>query len=148
MACSGRFADAEDYQGIWADEYSAGHEPLILKLLDMAATQIHMAMAATGACDCTLASWAEDALKHLNCVIAALFVKGSGCPFPMLTQEEQEFYGRWVEERLREIRDGDVPLCQGDTGNKYPAVGWAEMSVTDFAARDIIWNYNWRNDVD
>jgi hypothetical protein len=135
-----RYADATDYARVWADEWDERHDPLILGLLEMSAPAITAALAAVGATDCTMADWATEYLKHLNCVAAALFVKGAGCPFPSLTMEEVEFYGRWLEARLAEIRDGTIDLCEGGTGKAYPAIEWAEQSVTDFAAARITYN--------
>jgi len=146
MACDGRYADAEDYAGIWGDEYSEKTEPFILKALDMSAPQIHAALASRDSCDCTLQAWAEAYLKQINCVLAALFVKASGCPFPTLTPEEHAFYGEWTENRLGEIRDGTVAVCQGDTGTNYPAIASIEQSVTPFAAARIVFNRIKRED--
>jgi len=140
MGCSGRYADAADYAGIWGDEYSEKTEPFILKALEMSAPQIHAALAARDQCDCTLQAWAENYLKQINCVLAALFVKASGCPFPTLTAEEHAFYGQWCENRLGELRDGTVAVCVGDTGINYPAIASIEQAVTTFAAARIVLN--------
>ena len=144
MSCDARFANADDFQAVWGCEVNPDYESLINRQLDLSAAQIHAAMAAAGACDCTLASWANEYLKHLNCVIAALTLQGP-CPCPNLTTEQIGVYGEWVNTRLEEIRSGKIELCQGETGVDYPAFAVAEMATTGFAARRILENYWMRN---
>ena len=87
MSCDARFANADDFQSVWGCEVNPDYESLINRQLDLSASQIHAAMAAVGACDCTLATWATEYLKHLNCVVAALTLQGP-CPCPNLTTEQ------------------------------------------------------------
>ena len=140
MSCDARFANADDFQSVWGCEVNPDYESLINRQLDLSSAQIHAAMAAVGACDCTLATWANEYLKHLNCVVAALTLQGP-CPCPNLTTDQIGVYGEWVNTRLEEIRSGKIELCQGETGVDYPAFGVAEMAVTGFAARRILENY-------
>lgn len=140
MSCDARYANADDFQAVWGCEVNPKYESDINRELDLAASQIHAALAAVGACDCTFASWATQYLKHLNSVIAALTLQGP-CPCPNLTTEEIGIYAEWSNTRLEEIRTGAVELCQGETGKDYPAYGVAEVAVTEFAARDILLNY-------
>ena len=140
MSCDARFANADDFQAVWGCEIDPDYESLINRQLDLSASQIHGAMAAVGACDCTLATWANEYFKHLNCVVAALTLQGP-CPCPNLTTEQIGVYGEWVNTRLEEIRSGKIELCQGETGVDYPAFAVAEMAVTGFAARRILENY-------
>jgi len=144
MSCDARYANADDFQSVWGCEVNPDYESLINRQLDLSASQIHAAMAAVGACDCTLASWATEYLKHLNCVIAALTMQGP-CPCPNLTTEQISIYAEWVNTRLEEIRSGKIELCQGETAVDYPAFAVAEMAVTGFAARRILENYWMRN---
>jgi hypothetical protein len=143
MSCDARFANADDFQAVWGCEVNSDYESLINRQLDLSASQIHAAMAAVDACDCTLAGWAEKFLKHLNCVLAALTLQGP-CPCPNLTTEEIRIYGEWINARLAEIRDGTIELCEGHTGKNYPAYGVAEIATTEFAARRILENYYMR----
>jgi len=140
MGCTGRYANADDFQSVWGCEVNPDYESLINRQLDLAASQIHGAMAAVAACDCTLADWATEYLKHLNCIIAALTLQGA-CPCPNLTTEQISIYGEWVNTRLDEIRTGKVELCSDATGTGYPAFAVAEIATTEFAARNILLNY-------
>ena len=144
MGCDARYANADEFQSVWGCEVNPDYESLINRQLDLSAAQIHAAMAAVGACSCTLASWANEYLKHLNCVIAALTLQRP-CPCPNLTTEQIGIYAEWVNLRLEEIRSGKIELCQGETAVDYPAFGVAEMATTGFAARRILENYWMRN---
>jgi len=143
MACDGRFANADDFQSVWGCEVNPDYESLINRQLDLSASQIHGAMSAVGACDCTLAGWATEYLKHLNSILAALTLQGP-CPCPHLTTEQIGIYAEWSNTRLEEIRSGKIELCQGETAVNYPAFGVAEIAVTSFAARRILENYYMR----
>jgi len=140
MACDGRYANADDFQAVWGCEVNPDYESLINRQLDLGAAQIHAALASVAACDCTLADWATEYLKHLNSVVAALTLQGA-CPCPNLTTEEIGVYGEWVNTRMEEIRTGKIELCQDATGMDYPAFGTAEIATTGFAARRILENY-------
>jgi len=140
MTCDGRYANADDFQSVWGCEVNPDYESLINRQLDLSASAIHAAMAAVDACDCTLATWATEYLKHLNSIIAALSLQGP-CPCPNLTSEQIGIYMEWTNTRLEEIRTGKIELCQGATGLDYPAFAVAEMAVTEFAAKDILENY-------
>jgi len=45
---------------------------------------------------------------------------------------------------LKALRDGEVIVCEGDTGKNYPAVAWAEIAHSDWEAAQIINNYDQR----
>lgn len=143
MTCAGRYANADDFQSVWGCEVPPDYESDINDQLDLAASQIHGAMASVAACDCTLATWATNYLKHLNSVLAALTLQGP-CPCPNLTTEEITIYAEWSNTRLEEIRTGKTELCQNETGLDFPAFAVAEMATTSFAARRILENYYMR----
>jgi len=106
--------------------------------LGVVASNIHAAMAAVGACDCTLASWALDYLAKLNIIEAGVFHK---CPCDRsLTADDKAAYLEWMNEQLRMIREGEIELCTGHTVKSFPAVGWAEQGVTIFNEARIIDN--------
>ncbi len=111
--------------------------------LDMVAANIHAALGAVGACDCTLASWALDYLAKLNVIEAAVFHR---CPCDRtLTPEDKAAFLEWVNDQLRMIREGEIELCAGHTVKSYPAMGWAEQAVTPWNAARIIDNAERRN---
>jgi hypothetical protein len=113
--------------------------------LNVTANNIHAARAASGGCDCTLASWAEDYLAKINIIEAGAFHQ---CPCAMpgqrLTAEDRRLYLEWSNQQLDNIRVQKTELCDGATGSEFPAVDWAEQSVTEFAAAQIIANRNAR----
>jgi len=106
--------------------------------LDMVASNIHAALGAVGACDCTFASWASEYLKKLNVIETAVFNR---CPCDRtLSSDEKAAHLEWINEQLRMIREVEIELCAGHTIKSVPAIGWAEQSVTPFAAARIIDN--------
>ena len=74
MPCSGRFASVDDYNNLLCAAVDL-NDPIAIadieRALDLAASDVHMALAAVGACDCTLASYALSYLKKLNVIDAA-----------------------------------------------------------------------------
>jgi hypothetical protein len=112
--------------------------------LDIAASDIHAAMAGSGMCDCTLANWATAYLEKLNIIDAASYYQ-CPCGQPHMTDEMRQSYLRWCSDQLALIRTGQTELCHGATGSDFPAVGWAEQGLTEFATAEIIANYAARN---
>jgi len=107
--------------------------------LDIAASDIHAAMAASGACDCTLASWAAGFLAKLNIIDAASYYQCK-CGQPSMTDELRGRYLDWCSTQLEAIRTGALELCDGATGSDFPALGWAQQGWTDWATAEIIYN--------
>lgn len=106
--------------------------------LEVSVAPIYAALAAAGACDCALSAWGAQHLKHLNIISAAGFYT---CTCSMkLSDEERAANREWVAEQLRQIRTGEIDLCEGGTGKDYPAFGDLERAGTDFAAARIIAN--------
>lgn len=107
--------------------------------LDVAASDIHAAMAANGMCDCPLARWATGYLQKLNIIDAAAYYQCK-CGQPSLTDDMRQSYLDWCSTQLENIRMGKLELCQGETGVEYPAVGWAQYSFTDRNTAQLILN--------
>jgi len=106
-----------------------------------AASDIHAARAASGGCDCTLASWAGEYLARLNSVIAAAFYDClCTSPGPPMIEERRAMYMEWANSQLEMIREGKLELCHGETGSDFPATGWAEQGTTEFARTGIVVN--------
>jgi len=138
MACSGRLATADDVRnGPFAcldtptDAATLVQQTAMLELaLDMASADVYAAMHASGQCDCTLASWATEYLKKLA-VIDAVLLQNCPCVRPKsLSDEMRQAWLYWLSDQLNNIRMGKLELCAGATGSEYPALGWAEQSVT------------------
>lgn len=138
MACSGRLATADDVRdGPFAcldtptDAATLAQQTAMLELaLDMASADVYAAMAASGMCDCTLASWATEYIKKLA-VIDAVLLQNCPCVRPKsLSDEMRQAWLSWLSDQLANIRMGKIELCQGATGAEFPALGWAEQTVT------------------
>ena len=142
MPCTGRFAEAIDFSSFWCLGYTltAEEQATIEVYLDLTASDIHAAMAQSGMCDCTLASWATNYLNKLNIIEAAAFYQCS-CANPKLTDEVRMKLIDWASLQLDNIRTMAVDLCAGATGSDFPAIGIAQMGVTDMAAARIIFDY-------
>lgn len=111
--------------------------------LDTTAANIHAALGAVGACDCTFASWVPEYLAKLNIIETGIFHR---CPCSRtISAEDSATWLEWMNEQLRMIREGEIELCAGHTVKGFPAVGWAEQSVTAFNAARIIDNARRRN---
>lgn len=107
--------------------------------LDIAAADLHAAMAQQGMCDCTLASWATGFLQKLNIIDAASYYQ-CPCGQPTMSDELKGRYLDWCNTQLEAIRTGNLELCQGATGADFPSLGWAQQGWTDWATAEIIFN--------
>ena len=138
MACTATYADAGDFFSYWNMELPDEYESDLNRLLEMAASNINIALMSAGACDCDFSAHAVQYLVQLNCLLAAILYQNP-CG-PQLKPEERRMYLDWSTEQLAQIRDGRLELCDGHTGSEYPSVGWAEQALTEFAAVEIIRN--------
>lgn len=118
--------------------------------LNVAATDIHAALHSVAACDCGWESWVTNSgdaigfLAKLNIIDAASYY-ACNCGKPRFTDAQQARYLTWMSQQLEMIMTGRIELCSGETGADFPATGWGEQSVTDFAAAQIIFNDMLRN---
>lgn len=118
---------------------TATEQAVIEHYLDVTANDMHVALAAVGACDCALASWAEEYLKKLNIVEAGAFHQCS-CAKPGLSDDERTSLLAWADRQLELIRTGKYELCADATGGDWPSIGWASQSLTERNAARIIAN--------
>jgi len=117
----------------------ANEQAQIETYLAIAASDIHAALAATGACDCTLSAWAEEYLKKLN-VIDAAVIHACPCGRAQISEDMKGTWLEWLDRQFELLRTGKIDICDGATGAEFPAIGWAQQSVTEFAAGRIIIN--------
>jgi hypothetical protein len=136
-----RYAEAIDFAGFWClnEPLDLDEEVAINRHLDLAASVIDSARASVDGLTCALASWATEYLKWLNCMTAVVMYNCS-CGNAELTDNQRAIYMRWVTSELNDIRTGRKELCDSATGSAYPAVDWAEMTVTEFNAAIILAN--------
>jgi len=139
MTCTGAYSDANDFSTFWCVDIPEDEEAEINRMLQLSATSIHAARAATGGCDCTLSDWATDCLKMLNCMLAVA-VFNCQCSNLNLPREQKEMYMNATREDLTLIRTGQIELCAGATGLEYPAFGIAEYSFTEYNTARMILN--------
>lgn len=145
MSCSGAFADAQDYAAMWCITVDDPEEEATVNAyLEIAASDIHAALAAVGACDCTLAGWAVGYLKKLNVIDAAIY-HSCPCATPRISDERRESLLNWMNLQLDNIRTGKVELCASATGSEYPVIGWAEIAHTPWAQLEVIAHREMRN---
>ena len=138
MACTGRYASAVDYDTIMCAGADLTNPDVVARIeayLDMAAADVHMALASIGACDCTLASWSTQYLKKLNVVDAAVIQQ---CSCGSIPDDQRQMWQEWLEGQYTLIREGKIVLCEGETGSQYPAFANAEIAHTDWSAAEII----------
>lgn len=104
--------------------------------LNITAGDIHAALAAVDACDCTYSAWGANFLAEINIILARIFYD---CPCsPELTDMDKKRLTELVEGRLAQIRSGEVDVCSGATGSLYPAIGFAEQAATEFSLSRIL----------
>jgi len=102
------------------------------------AARINASLAAMGQCDCTFSSWAETLLEELNMIATSLLIYGRcGVGF---TDDQRDFWERWLADQLELIRTGQIDLCQGATGPDYPAYARATSAITTWQQAQIIAN--------
>lgn len=136
------WADGDEYRVVLM---TRAEESAAENALSIAATDIHSAIAAANACDCTMASWAYlpdsngySYLAKLNIIDAAIYHQCACARTPLSDEMRQRFLD-WVDAELELIRTGEKELCEGETGSAFPAITWIEQAWTEFNAREIIY---------
>lgn len=128
----------------WLLPTAANEVATIEAYLDLAAGDIHAARAAVNGCSCTLASGMTDYLRHLNCVLAAVWHQ-CPCGQPNINDTQRQGYLTWAQAQLDAITSGKLELCAGETGSLYPAIAIAELGHTVWNQERIMLNYVARN---
>ncbi|NMC34205.1 MAG: hypothetical protein GYA36_17360 [Veillonellaceae bacterium] len=141
MTCQTAYATITDYDHYLCAQLDLNNQDVVdtvTYFLDMASADIAAALAAVGACDCTLAPWAVQYLKKLTVIEAAVL---QTCPCGVrMSEDQRQLFLDWVNKQLELIRQGKIVLCQGETSADYPAIDWAELNWTDWSAATIISN--------
>lgn len=148
MGCTGRYASAQEFSNFWCREPMCDEDKIKIEaFLDIAAADIHVAMAATGMCDCVLADWSEEFLKKLNIIDAEVIQHClAACGrASVMTAELRRMWLEWVNMNLDGIRTGRIELCAGATGEDFPSRGWAEQGITDWQTAEIVLHDMMRN---
>ena len=141
MPCSGAYATPEEYNALMCaglDLTDADVVAATTTALTIAASDVHAALAAVGACNCTLASWATVYLKKLNIIDAAVI---HNCPCGnQLSDSEKQTFLTWLNEQFALIRTQKIEVCANATGADYPAWGVIQTGLTAWSEAEIIQN--------
>ena len=135
-----RYAEAEDYAKLFCGEWptTAPVTAAIERALDITSGRILLALASVGADSCPLSTGGTDALKLLNCLLAALF---HDCPCGGALEDDVRIsIGEQVTEMLTALGNGVLEVCQGETGTNFPVFEWAEQGLTVWNEARIIYN--------
>jgi len=139
--CTGAYATAQEFVELWrADSVDLTDPDQLNEIetaLEFSASNVAQAVSAQGACECTLPSWAEEFLKKLNVIDAAVVFKVS-CG-PALSDTLRETYLTWLEEQYERIRTLQIDLC-GEAGANFPAFGSLQVTHTEFDAVNQVIN--------
>jgi len=145
MSCQGRYGDSNDFAAKFCESFNEEDEAEVNRMLELAASNINMAIHSAGACDCTFSSYANRYLIDLNCVIALVTFNCQCTTIRALSAEDRAVWADWANTQLELIRTGKIELCDGETGSDFPYVSWADQGVTEFARARIIANDVLRN---
>jgi hypothetical protein len=115
----------------------ADEKATIEMFLDVAASDLHAAMAASNQCSCTLATWAAAYLEKLNIVDASIYHQ-CPCAKPNISDDMRKAWLEWMNLQLELIRTGKIELCAGATGAEYPSLDWAEQAIDNFSAANLL----------
>ncbi len=145
MACTGRYATAYEYDNLiragLADPVTgiipADIIATIENALDLAASDLHMALAASNQCSCTMSSHGLVYAKKINIMDAAV-LQNCPCGNALRNPDDKQRVQTWLEGQYDLIRQSQTVLCQGATGADYPAFGIAQYSFTDWNTIQMI----------
>ena len=146
MACTGRYATAYEYNSLICAgliDSSTGLIPadtlaIIESALDMAASDLHMALAASNQCSCTMSAWGLVYAKKLNIMDAAV-LQNCPCGNALRTPEDRQRVLNWLSEQYEFLRKSQQVICEGATGADYPAMGVTQYGgATDWNDIQII----------
>jgi hypothetical protein len=145
MSCLENWSDSASYFAFWGVEPdSCGDaDDIVTRYLKRASGVINMAIQAQGACSCVFTDATNAYLGQLAVVLAVIY-HVQPCARPVLTVEQQRMYLDQATNEIAMIRKGEIELCVGETGADFPAIGWAEQSLTDMNAARIIVNASQR----
>jgi len=104
--------------------------------LRIGASDITMSLVTVGAVDCAK-TLSDSFLRKLNIVLAAVMYK-CPCARPNLEETERMMFLQWAIDMLTQVRNGEIELCDGETGSHFPAFGIAQQSWTAWRAAEIM----------
>lgn len=111
----------------------------IENFLEIVTPDVTIALQSAGACDCTLSAAGTALVKKLTIIESGLFYS-CPCGEIRISDDQRIALNEFITTTLENIRNGTLELCDGETGGEWPAFGWAEQSLTEFAANQIVLN--------
>lgn len=118
----------------------------IENMLALSSADVTIALESSGQCDCTFSEASMNYLMKLTVTIAALV---HNCPCGGLNNRWSDAiklsWLEWMERQLNAISSGDIVLCQGETGKKYPAMDTVPMGFTDRDIATLVYNRRLRD---
>jgi hypothetical protein len=140
MPISAMYGTAADYVEYWCITTPAELTPeqisMIESALRRAAGVINMSVLAQGAGNCPFSTSAEQMLRQIGYVMAAV-AYNCRCGSPNMDAAEKQMWLNWVSDQLTLIREGKIELCEGETGRDFPDIGVAEVGWTVFQVQHI-----------
>lgn len=136
MPCVGRYASATEYNNLICANLDLADPAVVATIenaLDLAASDVHMALAASNQCSCTMSAAGLVYVKKLNIMDAAV-LQNCPCGNALRTPEDRTRVSEWLSGQYELIRQSKTVVCENATGSEYPAFGIAQYSFTD-------WNY-------
>ena len=146
MTCSNAFnVSADMYLQFWCIGDGCAEEKQTIEMyLSIAANDVYAALASVGACDCTLADWAQGYLQKLV-LVDTLAWYTCPCGNPRVVAERKQELLTWVGTQLMNISTGVIDVCAGATGKHWPSMGFASQAFDEFSSAQVIWHDILRN---
>ena len=112
---------------------------LFQRHINLSAAEIDVALQTSNQYTCSKTTQAADLLKYLNLICTVLITE-----FPnvrsQISGDTLKRFQKWKDNMVKGLRLGELVVCQGETGENYPAIEIAEQAWTDATAMDIILN--------
>jgi hypothetical protein len=138
MPCLSVYATADEYAGFFCmGTLTAAEEAQIDVALQLVASDISAALAATNSCDCTWDDWATQLFAKISIIEAAVFHR-CPCGRVKLSDATRQNWLVWATQLLEKIRAQEIPVCAGATAKDFPWGGWISTAWTEWSAAEIL----------
>ena len=141
LTTTNTWSNGDEYRIV---EISAAEVATVEMFLEIAASDINVARAASGGCDCVVADTLDAYMRKLNVIDAGIY-HHCPCGKSNLSDDQKAAFLLWMSDELTNIRTGETELCSGETGTAWPAMGSAERNLTEWNEAQIIINRELRD---
>lgn len=142
--CLETYTTPDKFTQYWFWAFDEPDKTELPPLLRNAAGRINVNLKSSGQCSCTFPVESLNYLEELNNIAAGIMFNMS---VVRLSAEQRAMYNDYLNQQLELIRNGDLELCDGETGKNYPAWATTEIAVTPKNAARIILNRRLRSGV-